>query len=84
MPLLEHTDGTERPADKYPRGACYWAVYWSDPDRAGEENFYDCVDELTSSENAQAWLGKLNEMDADDAKKEAVGERLRELLGAGL
>jgi len=82
MPLLESTDAPERPADKHPRGACYWAWYWADADRRGPESFHAAVETLTSVENAQAWLGKLNELDADAEKKEAVADRLRDLLEA--
>jgi len=84
MPLLESSQGPERPADKHPRGACYWAWFWSDEDRLGAAHFEDAVDSLSSSENAQAWLGKLNELDASADKKEAVADRLRGLLEAGL
>lgn len=84
MPLIESTDELERPEDKHPRGACYWAVFWADEERGGPESFYEAVDNLSSADNAQEWLGKLNELDADREKKEAVADRLRELLRAGL
>lgn len=80
MPLLDSSDELESPSDKFPRGACYWCWYWSKPERLGEQHFFDAVGNLDSVDNTQAWLGKLNELDADAAKKEAVADRLRELL----
>jgi len=62
-----------RPPLKHPRGHCWQVLTHSDdPMRA--------IERLETPEQCRQWLGKLNELDADAAKKEAVADRLRELL----
>jgi len=79
MPLLESTDALQRPADKHPRGACYWAVFWADADRQGFESFERAVADMNDLDNLQAWLGKCNELGTERRYQETVVERIREL-----
>ena len=81
MPLLESSDGPQRPGEKHPRGACYWCWYWSQPERRGFENFEQGVATIDDVGIAQQWLGKLNELEASVENKEAVVDRIKELQG---
>jgi len=70
---VETTDGPQPAHKKHPRGACWCAWYFD------HGSVINAAERLDTTDECAAWIGKLNELDADPAKIEAVIDRLHEL-----